>query len=44
MHNVPGAVLGVRDTAILRHRGYTGTNPALAGVYILAGGDRQETK
>ena len=34
---MPGAVLVVRDTAILRRRGYT-------GVYILAGGDRQETK
>lgn len=44
MHHVPGAVLGVRDTAILRHCGYTGMNPALGGVHILAGGDRQEIK
>lgn len=34
---MPGAVLVVRDTAILSQCGYT-------RVYILAGGDRQETK
>lgn len=44
MYHVPGTVLVVRDTAILRYHGYTGTNPAPGGVYILAGGDRQETK
>lgn len=43
MCHVTGTALGAGDTAILRHSRETDTDPCPWGVYILVGGDKQET-